>query len=371
MDENLILWGILLTLTALGFWLEHRYRWAARLGASLIILLLAAVCANLGVIPQQSPVYDTIYGPITSLAVVWLLLLVNLQDLRRLGRSALVAFAIATLGTLIGAFLASVIFYNRLGADIPRLAGSLAASYIGGSLNFVAVGRTLNLTDLLFSAATTADNLLTAIWFGVTLTLPSLLQRFYHQRLEQDALPLNPLPTTTAIAPLDLAILLSLGTGILVLATALHQAWPVVPTVVWLTTLSLGIAQCQWVRYLRGTGALGMFSLNLFFTVIGAGTHLPSLVPVGMDIILFAATIVFSHGLLTFGLGYFFKLDVELLALASQAAVGGPTTAAAQATGRHQPGLLGVGITLGLLGYGLANYLGLALAEVLQRIGLG
>lgn len=371
MDETLTLWGILLTLTALGLWLEHRYRWAARVGASLIILLLAALCANLGIIPQEAAVYEIIYGPVTSLAIVWLLLLVNLQDVHRLTRSALLAFGIAAVGTLLGALLASVIFHDRFGGDTPRLAGSLAASYIGGSLNFVSVGRALHLTDLLFSAATTADNVLTAIWLGLTLTVPSFLARFYPQPSAPKTFTLASIPTTSAIAPLDLAILLSLGMGVLVLATALHQFWPVIPTVVWLTTLSVAIAQFRWVRYLRGTGALGIFSLHLFFSVIGAGTYLPALVPVGGEIVLFAATIVFSHGLVTFGLGYLFKLDVELLALASQAAVGGPTTAVAQASGRHQPALLGIGITLGLLGYGVANYLGLAMAQLVSWLKLG
>lgn len=105
--------------------------------------------------------------------------------------------------------------------------------------------------------------------------------------------------------------------------------------------------------------------------MIGAGTHVPSLIPVGLEMILFTTMIVFTHGLVTFGLGALLKLDVELLALASQAAVGGPTTAVAQATGRHQPQLMGVGITLGLLGYAIANYLGLALAQVLGWMGLG
>lgn len=370
MDE-LTLWGILLTLTALGLWLEHRFRWAARVGSSLIILILAAICANAGVIPQQSPVYDTIYGTITSLAIVWLLLLVNLQDVRRLGRSALLAFGLASFGTLVGAILASLLFHSRFLGDTPRLAGSLAASYIGGSINFVGVGRALNLSDLLFSAATTADNLLTAIWLGTTLSLPSLLARFYPPRDEAAAVTVVPLPTTSAIAPVDLGVLLSLAMAILVLSTALNQFWPLIPTVVWLTTLSLAIAQFKWIRYLRGTGALGIFGLNLFFTVIGAGTHVPSLIPVGLEMILFTTVIVFTHGLVTFSLGALLKLDLELIALASQAAVGGPTTAVAQATGRHQPQLMGVGITLGLVGYAIANYLGLALAQVLGWIGLG
>ncbi|MDR7898050.1 DUF819 family protein [Thermosynechococcus sp. JY1334] len=369
--DDLILWGILSTLTALGLWLEQRFPWAARLGSALIVLILAAICANLGLIPQQSPVYDTIYGTITSLAIVWLLLLVNLQDVRRLGRSALLAFGLASCGTLVGALLAGVLFHRWFLGDTRRLAGSLAASYIGGSINFVGVGRALNLSDLLFSAATTADNLLTAVWLAITLTLPSLLARFYPPRDAEATVRVMPLPTTSAIAPVDLAILLSLAIAILVLSTALHQFWPLIPTVVWLTTLSLALAQFKWMRYLRGTGALGMFGLNLFFTVIGAGTHVPSLIPVGLEMILFTTMIVFTHGLVTFGLGALLKLDVELLALASQATVGGPTTAVAQATGRHQPQLMGVGITLGLLGYAIASYLGLALAQVLGWMGLG
>ncbi|MDM7327185.1 MAG: DUF819 family protein [Thermosynechococcus sp. Uc] len=371
MDESLPLWGILLTLTALGLWLEHRFRWAAHLGSSLIILILTAICANLGVIPRQSPVYDVIYDTITSLAIVWLLLLVNLQDVRRLGRSALLAFGIASFGTLVGALLASVLFHGQFLGDTPPLAGSLAASYIGGSLNFVGVGRALNLPGLLFSAATTADNLLTAIWLTTTLSLPSLLARVYPRRDEGEAVKVIPLPTTSAIAPLDLAILLSLAVATLVLSTALHQFWPLIPTVVWLTTLSLALAQFKWTRYLRGTSALGILGLNLFFTVIGAGTHVPSLMSVGLEMILFTTVIVLTHGLVTFSLGALLKLDVELVALASQAAIGGPTTAIAQATGRHQPQLMGVGITLGVVGYAIANYMGLALAQALSWIGLG
>lgn len=371
MDESLPLWGILLTLTALGLWLEHRFRWAAHLGSSLIILILTAICANLGVIPQQSPVYDIIHETLTALAIVWLLLLVNLQDVWRVGRSALLAFGIASFGTLVGALLAGVLFHSQFLGDTPRLAGSLAASYIGGSINFVGVGQALNLPGLLFSAATAADNLLTAIWLATTLSLPSLLGRVYPQRGEGEAVTAIPLPTTSAIAPLDLAILLSLAVAILVLSRALHQLWPLIPPLVWLTTLSLALAQFKWTRYLRGTGALGMFGLNLFFTVIGAGTHVPSLIPVGLEMILFTTVIVFTHGLVTFSLGALLKLDVELVALASQAAVGGSTTALAQAIGRHQPQLMGVGVTLGLVGYAIANYLGLALAQALSWIGLG
>ncbi|HIK26247.1 MAG TPA: DUF819 family protein [Thermosynechococcus sp. M46_R2017_013] len=57
------------------------------------------------------------------MAIVWLLLLVNLQDVRRLGRSALLAFGIASFGTLVGALLASVLFHGQFLGDTPPLGG--------------------------------------------------------------------------------------------------------------------------------------------------------------------------------------------------------------------------------------------------------
>lgn len=350
--------------------------WAARVGASLIILILAAIFSNLGIIPSQAPVYDLIYGPVTSLAIVWLLLLVNLGELRKLGRAALLAFAIAVVGTLLGGVIASGIFQAQFGADTGKLAASLTASYIGGSLNFIAVGRGVGLSDSLFSGATTADNLLTALWMGMTLVLPSSLS-YLLPPSEQDkgdrppsvSSPGQGFVKINGMTSLDVAILLALGLGIIQLAEVLHQWIPAIPAIVWLTTLSLGLAQFSWVRLLRGTSQLGILGLNLFFTVIGAGSHLSTVFDLGLNIIGFALVIVTVHGLITFGLGVWLGLDLELLAIASQAAIGGPSTAMAQAISRKQAHLVLPAISLGLLGYAIGNYIGFGFEVIFKLLG--
>ena len=99
---------------------------------------------------------------------------VDLRDLRAAGRPMLAAFALAAAGTCAGAFLAGVAFTPLLGDDAWRLAGPLTGTYIGGSVNFVGLGRALDVPDAVFTAATASDNLLTGLWLGVTLALRPL-----------------------------------------------------------------------------------------------------------------------------------------------------------------------------------------------------
>ena len=103
---------VIAVVTALGLWLDRRYSWAAKVSSALLVLALGAVLSNLGVVPAASPVYDVVFGPVTSLAIAWLLFGVRLADLRAAGPRMLGAFTLATFGTAVGA----LVLWARLGS---------------------------------------------------------------------------------------------------------------------------------------------------------------------------------------------------------------------------------------------------------------
>jgi uncharacterized membrane protein len=142
-----------------------------------------------------------------------------------------------------------------------------------------------------------------------------------------------------------------------------------VPPVVWLTTFTLAVAQVPAVRRLHGALHLGTLALNLFFVVIGIGSRVAEILAVGLEVFYFTATVVLIHGLVTFAAARLVRLDVETTAVASQAAVGGPSTAMALAIARRRPGLALPGLMAGLLGYAVGNYLGLAVAYAVRGLG--
>jgi len=369
--------------TALGLWLEHRFGWARKVGASLLVIAFGAVLANAGLVPKASPVYDAVSGTVTSLAVVWLLLAVRLADLRAAGGRMLGAFGIAAAATFVGAVGAALAFAPVLGPAVRpeawKLAGVLTGTYTGGSLNFAAVGRELALPDSLFAAAAAADNVMTAVWMGATLVLPVWLRRLYpappkEAWTSRDAGEPASAPadrsaqarlTGEPLRPLDVTVLLALALGLLLAAEALAARVGGV-AILWLTTLALLAAQLPPVRRLRGALPLGVVALNLFFVTIGIGSRFAEIARVGPEVFYLTAAVVAVHGLLTFGIARLARLDVETTAVASQAAVGGPSTALALAIARRRPGLALPGLMAGLLGYAVGNYAGLAAAWLVR-----
>jgi uncharacterized membrane protein len=371
-DQPIALLGVILVIAALAFWLEGRFGWARRAGASLIIIALGALLSNLDLVPVASPVYAAITGPVTSFAIVWLLLAVNLRDVVRAGPRMLGAFGLAVVSTAAGAVTAALLFGHHFPGDAWRLAGVLTGTYAGGSVNFVAIGREVGLSDSLFAAAAAADNLVTAVWVGATLMLPLWLARVYPPRDDIDApagSPARPQLDYLAARARDLLALGALAVAVTITAESIALRAPSVPSVLWLTTLALAAGQLPAVRRLEGAFQLGLLALNLFFAVIGIGSRVSEILAVGIEVLYFTATVVLVHGLLMYGVGRLLPLGLRTLSVASQAAVGGPSTALALTVARGWGRLALPAVLVGLLGYAVGNYAGLAVAALVARLG--
>ena len=361
------------TITALAFWLEARYTWARYVGAALLVIVLGAALSNLGLVPTASPIYDGIFGPVTSLAIAWLLLAVRLSDLREAGPRMLGAFGIGVLGTALGSVVGALVLSGAFGAETWKLAGVTTGTYSGGSLNFVAVGRALELPTSLFAAATAADNIVTAVWFGATLLIPLWLSRSKGGLAAGSAVA-GPgaagagLSDGAALRALDVTLLFALGFSLIWLADQLSAAMPAIPSVLWLTTLALGAGQVPAVRRLSGSMLLGTIALHFFFALIGIGSRVSEIVVVGPAVLYLMVIVVGVHGVVIYGVGRLVRTDIATLSVASQAAIGGPTTAMALAIARKWPALMLPGLAAGLIGYAVGNYAGFGIAYLVRSL---
>lgn len=388
----LFLAAAVVAITALGFWLERNVRFLSRVGASLLVIVLGALLSNLGLVPARSPVYGAITGPVTSLAIAWLLLSVHIGDLKLVGPRMLAAFGLAAAGTVLGAAVGTLLFSEQFAENAWRLAGAFTGTYTGGSLNFVAVGRGLELPETLFAGATAADNLTTGLWLGACLLLPVWLRRLYPAPIpgEEDAESTDPSGETAGdegrsaermadsahpffrtapVSVLSLARLFALGFLLLVGARAMGSLVPQVPTVLWLTTLALAVAHVPRFSRMDGAMQLGNFALHLFFAVIGIYSRIGQILTVGVSVFFFTLVVVGIHGLVVYGGGRLLNLDVGTLSVASQAAVGGPSSALAVAVSRRWRALILPGVVVGLLGYAAGNYLGYGIGYLTRALG--
>jgi uncharacterized membrane protein len=382
-QDSLAIAALIAGVTALAFWLDHRFPPLSKVGASLMAIIFGAVLSNSGLVPHDSPVYRGIEGPVTSLAIVYLLLGVKLADLRQAGPKMLGLFLVASVGTALGAVVGALVFSGSLGPDIWKIAGAFTGTYTGGSVNFAAVGRGLELPPSTFAAASAADAVTTGIWMGAVLAAPLWLMRGKWANPSD----LNPGPNTgrdagggprehdahpfwgrTPVSLLDLVLLAALGMGVLIAARLLALWFPFFPEILWLTTIALALGQLPGIRRISGAQQLGNLGLHLFFAVIGIRSLVSAILVVGASVFWYTLVVVGIHGIFLFFVGRALKGSLPMIAVVSQAAIGGPSTAMATAIARGWPALLLPGVAVGLLGYALGNYAGFGIAYLVRAL---
>jgi uncharacterized membrane protein len=151
-------------------------------------------------------------------------------------------------------------------------------------------------------------------------------------------------------------------------AELLTTVWPVMPRILWITTIALVLAQVPLVRRFSGGVVVGNFLMLLFLASNGAKSVVSLIVEVGPAVFFFAAGNVAIHGIIIFGVGLALRIDPDVLSIASQSTVGGPTTAMALAGSRRRSDLILPGVIAGLLGYALGNYAGIGVAHLVRSL---
>lgn len=110
-------------------------------GTALLVILMTAVVANMGLLPTGSstanpvPAYDYIFSTVAPLAIFWLLLPVNLKDIFRAGMPIIGLFLFGSLATAIGVFIGMWVIDGpeTIGPLYHAIGGMFVGTYTGGS----------------------------------------------------------------------------------------------------------------------------------------------------------------------------------------------------------------------------------------------
>ena len=369
-DWTLALWAALMFLAALGFWMD-KTRLGKNVSGAASILITAMVLANTGVLPKSTEVYNTVWSYLVPLAIPLLLMKADLRRVLSETRSMMLAFMLGAIGTVLGALLGFAIL--PLGDEGNKLAGVFSATYIGGSMNMVAVGQAVNLGRSMATAAVAADNVVGVLYLAFLALVPSLaLFRWWFRNSQQSA------TAAARQAAAQISAQESAGLDLRHLGFALGLAFTICAvgqtmaayfgvagySIMFITALTLAIANLfpGPLARLKGEYEVGLFFMYLFFAVVGVGADVAALLDKALVVAAFAAVILVCHATVTFTGSRFFKLDLMEVVIASNACAGGPASAAALAAGKERPDLVAPAVLLGVFGYAIANFIGIGLS---------
>lgn len=350
-------------------------KWGKPFGAALLVIVFTAIVANLKLIPSASnsiPLYDAIFSYLAPISIFFLLLGANLKSIKKAGVPMIALFLIGSLATVLGILASWYLIspQNVLGDDGKILAGMLTGTYTGGSVNFNAVALAYDFQNrgVLYAGAIAVDNVVTAIWVVVTIAFPVLLRKRFKDNKLSSETGLKKEDFQGAMDLKSFAWLVFMGLAAFLVSEVVSDLVPSIPSIITLSTIGILLAQTTFVSKLKGAHELGLYAVYLFLAVIGAYCEIGAVVAlkdIGLTLLLFTSLAVLVHGLLIIILGGLFFKDWDMISIASQANVGGGTSAIALAETFKRKELILPAILVGTLGNALGTYLGFMVVSIL------
>ncbi|KAI3720712.1 hypothetical protein L2E82_31705 [Cichorium intybus] len=268
----------------------------------------------------------------------------------------LLAFLIGSVGTIIGTVVALMIVPMRsMGENGWKVACALMASHIGGGINYAAVADKLGVSSSSFAAGVAADKVICAIYFMVLFAFAS--------KIPSEASPStdDPTPNLEPISTIQVAAAVAVSFTICKVARHITPLLKLQSgTLPAITSIFLILATLlpTQIRYLAPTGdAVAAILIQVFFVVLGASGSIWNVMTVAPSVFVFGFIQVTVHLFVILRLGKLLGLDLKLLLLASNANIGGPTTASWMATSNGWGSLVIPGILVGIFGNFIATNL--------------
>lgn len=383
-QEPMAVFGYLAAVFAFVFWastLPALQKVFSITPAVIYCYFVPTLSTTVGIIPMSSPVYDWMTRYLLPVALLLLMITVDLKSILKLGRTALIMVTAGSVGIMIGAQIAFIVFSRWLPLEGWKGLAALTGSWIGGTANMVAIAESVGTPDAIMGPIIVVDTVVGYGWMGVLLFL-SAWQAVFDRRLRANTGALE--QTNRLLAELDsqrrpmelrdISIILGLGLAGAVLAVRLGEVLPVLgdPTIISHTTWAVLIVVTGGlmlsftpVRNLEEAGAsrVGYAALYLLLTAIGAQGNLIEVL--SAPAFFFAGVVVIAiHVAIMLATARLVKAPFFFVATGSVANIGGAGTAPIVASVYH-PAMAPVGLLMAVAGYILGIYGALGAAWML------
>lgn len=352
--------------------------------AVIYAYFIPTLSTSFGITPMASPTYDWMIRYLLPFSLLLLMVTVDVRAILRLGKMALIMMLVGSAGIVIGGPVALALFGHWLPSDAWLGMAALSGSWIGGSANMIAIKESVGTPDSLMGPLIVVDTAVGYSWVGVLLFLSAFQGRF-DRFVRADTNVLESVNARLAKAEdvqrpatlRDMGMMLALGFGggyvCIWLGNVLpelgdpkivsHTTWAVLLA----TVFGLGLSFTRVAKLDEvGASRLGYLALYLLLTAIGAQADLLKVLEAPLYLGVGVFWIAF-HAVLLFGAAYLLKAPLFFVATGSTANIGGAATASIVASVYHRA-MMPVGLLMGVSGYIIGMFGGLACAWLLARV---
>ncbi|MBQ1623957.1 MAG: DUF819 family protein [Bacteroidales bacterium] len=370
-------------------WLCRRYSAIGKVGAILVLYFLGIILANLFVFPFEGfagklyPLQDALTSVTIPLALPLILFACDFREWPV--KKALGSLLIGLISVMAVATAGYFLFRTHLGEQAPSIAGMIVGVYTGGTPNLAAIKMMLGVDEGTYVLMNSFDMLVSFIFL---VFLMAVGIRLFRKILPVDAVPeadkgLPQVGRKLAQSEADmyrdiftrrhfLPTLKALGLSILItgiglgLSLLLTDGINMIVLILTLTTLAIAASFLPAVKKWEKSYDAGMYLVLIFSLVVASMVDIRSLdFREGLWLLAYIAFAIFGSLTLQVLLGRIFKVDADTTVITSVAMINSPLFVPMIADSMKNRRVILTGISIGIIGYAVGNYLGVLLAQML------
>jgi uncharacterized membrane protein len=327
---------------------------------------------------------DTLVA-IGVLAFPLLLFSLNIRRWLKYAKEGFISMALALISIVVVIGTGYLLFRNIV-PDCWKVGGMLVGVYTGGTPNMVSLKFALDVEPNIFVMANTYDMLVGAATIIFFLTAgPRVFRSFLRpfKKIENTSDNRDEMAEAESFEDYSgmfrkgvlVNLLKALGIAFIILGLSVAVSLllfdemldPVI--ILSITTFSIIASLFTWVNRIEKTFQLGMYFVLIFSLIVASMADLGAIFSLSMlGVLGFVTWCYFGSLLLHLILSVIFKIDADNYIITTTAFVFSPPFVPVVAVALKNKDVIITGITVGIIGYVIGNYLGVALGYFMKGL---
>lgn len=375
--------SVLQLLFLIGFpaviiWAAKRNKILTWLSPVVLCYISGLLAGNIYFLPIDKALSTNVVEGTVPIAIILLLFPTDFIRWLKYARKTMLSFFLCIIAVTMSAVAATYIFKGVF-SESWKIAGMMIGVYTGGTPNMSAIGLSLKVSEETFILVNASDVIIGGFYLIFLMTIAQrLLLRFLPAfEKHKDNKTHNDTEKANKFKDLKLKqkvinLSIAFGIAVLILSVGIGFSYLIknkiaeVIVILTITTLAIMFSFLNKIRNLDGAFELGEYLLLIFCIAIGTLANFNELFNASIMIFYYVAFVMITSITIHFILAFIFRIDADTVIITSTAGIFGPAFVGPIANVLKNRDIIVSGLTTGLVGYAVANYLGIAIAYLLR-----
>jgi uncharacterized membrane protein len=379
--QNILLVLFYLIVPALVIHYAGKFLLLRKAGNVVVVYIIGLIVGNLGILDQSNyAVQEGISNISILISLPLLLSALNFSSWTRMARKSVISLILGMVSVFI-VVISGYYLFQPLIKDAWKVTGLLVGVYTGGTPNLASIKEALSVSPNEYLMVHTSDLIFSGAYLLFLMSIGKILFKkwlpygySYQAKFGARSVEFsqnedysyffkkyNLIPTLGIFGVSILVVLLGAGSSLIV-----PEKYSTMVAILVITSLGIGTSFINILRRSPKSFELGMYFILVFSLVVASMADLKKFSMEAMPIFLYISYTITLSLLLHLLLSKIFKIDSDTLIITSTALICSPPFVPVVAGALNNRSIIISGLTVGIVGYAVGNYLGIFTALLMH-----